>query len=306
MNFQLRIFLFFLVLTIFSCSEKSDPRAKTLNEIKFSVEGKWQVVNSTYLPFRHISFCDSLYKKSVFEFTEEKKLNVYKLYNGILCSERQTYNVSSDRITILEHDMVFYYYIKKLTSDSLVFSIKTSLNYIYRDNKLNDQERQKLINDGIEITLVKLNNELKTRTAENISLNYFVDSAKGEYDCFVKKIEYSKNGTSIIVDFVKYLIGKEAHRASIDEGNYEIDNGDTITDITNDYYISNQNSKLRRFTLNSHSQIQYYDWENDGELKSKSISQFVKKFNEIDEIYPLFEIIYENGSIISLKEIFMP
>ena len=136
--------------------------------------------------------------------------------------------------------------------------------------------------------------------------SFSIDSSSGEHVCNISQIISTKNDTAIIVDFVKYLTGIEAHKASIKDGNYEIDNGDTITDITNDYYISNNNTKLRKFSFSSKSTIAIYDYESDGEFKQISIKEFVKRNEDNIDFYELYTIKFSGGKVTELEEIFVP
>ena len=140
----------------------------------------------------------------------------------------------------------------------------------------------------------------------NLSQTVSMDTSTGVHVCRISKIVFENNHTSIIVDFVNYLTGIEAHRASVIDGNYEIDNGDTITDITNDYYISNNNTKLRKFSFSSKSTIAIYDYESDGEFKQISIKEFVKRNEDNIDFYELYTIKFSGGKVTELEEIFVP
>ena len=98
--------------------------------------GKWEVVESTKLPFGHPSFCKSLNLKSIFEFEKNGVLKVYEKLGIDNCNQDQTYKVVGSTISMLEGDMFFDYKIIRLTKDTL------KIDVAYEDAK---------------ITLIKLN-----------------------------------------------------------------------------------------------------------------------------------------------------
>lgn len=155
----------------------------------------------------------------------------------------------------------------------------------------------------------KIVSETKQKATSTINekenIIFSIDSSEGHHICYISKI-INEIDTSILVDFVNYLTGINAHKASIIDGNYEIDNGDTITDITNDYYISNKNNKLRKFKISSNSEIFIYDYEMDGEFKEISITNFLNRNKENIDFFELYNITYKNGKTKVLEELFVP
>ena len=127
-----------------------------------SILGKWLVVNSTILPFEHISYCEKLYLEAVFEFTADHTLNIYDSLNGKTCTENQTFKVQGNKLGIVESDMAFDYKIEKLTSDSLQLRIKRIPNYFWTEANLNDQEIKEKLEEmkenGILVTLENIKN----------------------------------------------------------------------------------------------------------------------------------------------------
>ena len=131
-------------------------------EINSPIVGKWKVINSTVLPFEHISYCDKLELNSVFEFKADQTLNVYESNDGKICTKDQTFKVRGKTLEILEWDMLFDYEIESLNSDTLKFKIDRTPDYFWTESNLNDEEikneLEEIKQNGITITLIKIKN----------------------------------------------------------------------------------------------------------------------------------------------------
>ena len=153
---------YLLILVIFlSCkSEKVKSEKEVITESP--INGKWKVINSTILPFEHISYCDKLELNSVFEFKKDRTLNVHETVNGKTCTKDQTFKVRGKKLMILEWDMVFEYNILELTSETLKLKIKRAPSYYWTESNLNDEkikkELEEIKKNGITITLKKIKN----------------------------------------------------------------------------------------------------------------------------------------------------
>lgn len=66
---------------------------------------------------------------------------------------------------------------------------------------------------------------------------------------YIKDFENYREETLVKVDFVDYLTGQEALDAEWRDKAYFVDGDDTITNITDGYYISNVNPVLRTFEV---------------------------------------------------------
>jgi hypothetical protein len=126
------------------------------------IVGKWLVLNSTVLPFEHISYCDKLNLNSVFEFKKDRTLNVYEKLEGKTCTKDQTYKVRGMKLVILEWDVAFEYEIKKLTSDTLQIKIERTPSYFWTETDLSDRIVKEKLEDikenGIIVTLERIKN----------------------------------------------------------------------------------------------------------------------------------------------------
>lgn len=164
----MRRITYILILIIFlgcKSENKNSDLGKTVTIERKSenpIYGKWKVINSTVLPFEHISFCEKLELNSVFEFKTDQTLNVYESLNGKVCTKDQTFKVRGKKLEILEWDMLFDYEIETLNSDTLKFKIDRTPNYFWTESNLNNKNIQKKLeeikNKGIIVTLIKIKN----------------------------------------------------------------------------------------------------------------------------------------------------
>ena len=128
---------------------------------------------------------------------------------------------------------------------------------------------------------------------------------KGNNYCYIKKI-YDKNGdTYLEVDFIQFLRGDEAVKVAKREGEapYDInENGDTIYFVYNDYYISNQNPKLRTFKLSPDVKIDLLNFGINEEIKDNELASLKNKELE----YSPMIIISESGIVNKIVEQYIP
>jgi hypothetical protein len=74
---------------------------------------------------------------------------------------------------------------------------------------------------------------------------------KGEY-CLITRIYEGEGVTYIDADYIQFLMGDKAVAAAKKHGDALIDidkKGDTVYSVPNDYYILNENKKIRTLTL---------------------------------------------------------
>ena len=123
---------------------------------------------------------------------------------------------------------------------------------------------------------------------------------------YFKEIQNLNSEIFIKVDYVDYLTGQEAVDAEWRDKAYFVDGKDTITNITDGYYISNVNPKFRTFKLQDKISIEHII-DDDGaqeitepkELNLQQIEIFIK--NET-----LLFLHVKNGIIERIDERFMP
>lgn len=146
----------FLLLLIFSCM---NPKTQILKSSSNILNGRWKVIESSFAPFEHVSYCDKLEIGSIFSFGTDGSLKVYNNGNTENCNGEQFYELDSNFIQIQEWDMLFNYELEKLVSDTMIFRIRRIPSHIYETENINtilsSSIYQGLITDGIKVTLVK-------------------------------------------------------------------------------------------------------------------------------------------------------
>ena len=99
---------------------------------------------------------------------------------------------------------------------------------------------------------------------------------------------YSENNKDYIdADFIQYFTGKKAIEESKKRGEADrrIVNGQTVYSVPNDFYIVNENNKIRKLEVSNDVKLDY-----------------LKK----DYKDKLFLLTIQNGKVIEIKEIFTP
>jgi hypothetical protein len=149
-------------------------------------------------------------------------------------------------------------------------------------------------NKGDDIDVVELKPKIKINI---ITENRFA---------YIKELENSNSELFVKVDYVDYLTGKEASEAEWRDEAYFIDGNDTISNITDGYYISNISPKFRTFRLKEKISVAHII-DNNGTQKllktkpldSKQILSYIK--NET-----LLFLYIKDGVIERIDELFLP
>lgn len=157
--------ILFLFILVVSCNLSNRKELPNTDEYKKLI-GKWNVVESNFLPFDHISFCKGLDLGTIFYFD---KFGVLKVYESIVekdyCNDKQSYWIKDDDLVIFEWDIAWSYEILILTSDTLKVKIDKIPFYLEEElfvgdgNDFNDDPRVKFIREvGIIVTMKKIEN----------------------------------------------------------------------------------------------------------------------------------------------------
>jgi len=122
--------------------------------------GKWEVVESNFLPFNHISDCNNLGLRSKFIFTKLGILKVFRENENIKCNQEQVYTIDSNKIAIFESDFTFFYDILKINNDTL--QLRNNWLYPYVNEESEDVMNGKTINQfeidtSLILTMKKIN-----------------------------------------------------------------------------------------------------------------------------------------------------
>jgi hypothetical protein len=152
-----------LILTFFSCNFSKKPEKLPKTEQYEKLIGKWKVIESNFLPFEHISYCEKLELNSIFEFNEYGELKIFK--NGAEkrnCNGNQIFWIKKNEIIIFESDFGFPYEIVKLTSDYLQIKTERIPKFLYKNMTIQNaidftsDKIEYIEKNGIIITLKKI------------------------------------------------------------------------------------------------------------------------------------------------------
>ncbi len=114
------------------------------------------------------------------------------------------------------------------------------------------------------------------------------------------KVNYIK------VDFVNYYTGSEATEAEWKDKAYMVLDGDTITGITDDYYISNINDKLRTFKVSEDVLIAFNSAYPERSPNAEGKFTDIVYLDEFVENHSLVMFFYKDDVVESIQEVFLP
>lgn len=129
----------------------------------------------------------------------------------------------------------------------------------------------------------------------------------GQYLGFVRgtKAATGNNGGTIIIDYVEMYSGDEAIKKALEDDSDVVETDEHGKKyIPNDYYIRNNNPRLRVYDLTRNCKIQMVNM--DGASDHLTTVTF-KKFVSMNEDYQrLMHITLKNGMITAMKEQYLP
>lgn len=122
--------------------------------------------------------------------------------------------------------------------------------------------------------------------------------------CYIKDVINQNNRTYVKVDFIQFFMFDKAIEEAKKRGDAEYDieeNGDTTYFVYNDYYIANDNQKLRIFRLTDSTEIEFLEVLGDTAISFKQTDKVMERV----EFSP-FVIKTIDGKATDLKEIYTP
>lgn len=149
---------------------------------------------------------------------------------------------------------------------------------------------------------INTSDPFKVDTTKSIKIDMTTETRHS----YIKEVFVNNSKLYIKADYVDYFTDDEAAEAEWRDKAYMIIDGDTMTGITDGYYISNQNDKLRIFKLSKDVEINIFFVARDSyefeEIKGASLSQFKEHL----ENNPLLILHIEEGIVVGIKEQFIP
>ena len=128
-------------------------------------------------------------------------------------------------------------------------------------------------------------------------------NTEGLQVAFITAINTKGNDIVIEADFVQMLTGKAAVTAAKKKGEAEYDinkKKDTVWYVPNDYFILNENNKLRKLPVTNSVEI-YFVNEGTSAVSKSNIAKLKKTYTA-----KLFKLTIFKGSVIKIAEIYTP
>ncbi|MFT5581496.1 MAG: hypothetical protein ACI9G9_000747 [Psychromonas sp.] len=196
-------------------------------------------------------------------------------------------------------------YLKKTTLRHIIYIAFIGLFFSCSTDSQRENSNKETLsesdNGGSTSQTVELSDatELEDKSDE-IKLTKTSDSSY----CLIKEVFNQNNGTYLKVDFIQFYTFEQAIEEAKKrlDAEYDIEeNGDTTYFVYNDYYIANDNPKLRTFRLTDLTKIEFLEVLGDTATNFKNAKKAMKRV----EFSP-FIIVSEVGKITRLKEIYTP
>lgn len=179
----------------------------------------------------------------------------------------------------------------------LFFSCSTN------SQKENSKQKTQFKSENGDSTSQKAELSDSTDLQENTDEIQLTMTSDSSY-CYIKDVINQNNRTYLTVDFIQFFTSDKAIEEAKKRGDAEYDieeNGDTTHFVYNDYYIANDNPKLRTFKLADSTKIEFLEVLGGTATDFKNTDKAMKRV----EFSP-FIIVTEHGRILSLKEIYTP
>jgi len=137
-----------------------------------------------------------------------------------------------------------------------------------------------------------------------INNNVFAQSnAAGKQTALITAVSITGTVVTIDADFVQMLTGKAAIKAAKKAGEAEYDlnkKGDTTWYVPNDYFVLNENTKVRQLTLSANAQI-FLIKEGTSSIAKSNAVKLKRSFEG-----KLFTLTIINNTVTVITEIYTP
>ena len=114
------------------------------------------------------------------------------------------------------------------------------------------------------------------------------------------------DSTYIDADYIQYLTGQSAIDAAVkkhEADTFQTEDGKTHVDVPNDYFIVNDNKKIRRLFLNKNCSIELVI---NPEGIPPIIDNSLQSLKKVDRESPFLLTLNDKGIVTKIKEIFVP
>lgn len=129
-------------------------------------------------------------------------------------------------------------------------------------------------------------------------------AVKQQQHAFIKGLTEIQDSVFIDADYIQFLMGKEAIEAAKKAGEADTTigaNGQMEIGITGDYFILNENNKIRRLRLADSCSYRLIDWLDREYLLKNDLESLKKIYTENP-----FVLTIENNIVIDIEEVYTP
>lgn len=148
--------------------------------------------------------------------------------------------------------------------------------------------------------------QIQVRNSIELNSRISIDTLTKNKFAYIREMQNLNSDLFIKIDYVEFLTGNEAKKAEWKDEAYFIDGNDTITNITDGYYISNINSRLRTFRVKEKISVEYIIDENGLQKLSNSKPLNSKQIKIYIENETLLFFHIKKGIIERIDEKFLP
>ena len=147
-----------------------------------------------------------------------------------------------------------------------------------------------------------------TEVSDTINKTLSSDTSKYSKDeyAFIVGIIQKGDSTFIDADYIQYLTGQAAIEAAVkvhQADTFKTEDGKTHVDVPDDYFIVNENKKMRRLALDKNCSIDLVINPDGIPPITENSLQSLKK---VDHESPFTLTLNDKGLVIKIKEIFVP
>jgi hypothetical protein len=124
--------------------------------------------------------------------------------------------------------------------------------------------------------------------------------------CEITQVIKSGDTTYINADYIQFLTGQEAIKAAITHhqaDTFKTGDGKIQIDVPNDYYIVNDNKKIRRLQIDKNC---VFDLEINPDRLHKINDNSLESLTRIYKDSPFILTLNDNNLVVGIKEVFLP
>jgi len=134
-----------------------------------------------------------------------------------------------------------------------------------------------------------------------------ISITNNDHYSFIVGVAKRDDTTFIDADYIQYLTGKaalEAAKKAHQADTFKTADGKTHVSVPNDYFILNENEKIRRLALDKNCSINLViNLDSNPPISDNSFESLKKR---IEQRAPFILTLNNSGAVIKIKEVFIP